>query len=100
MFETVAVFSQRYTVRARPAKALRSFTIASTLKMPEQLKTSEVEKGQDPTVAKQWDDETSTEKKFEDFADIADGFRVTMMGTLRDGIGVRLVSGPRKCNNS
>lgn len=61
--------------------------------MPEQLKQSEVDNKQDPTVAKQWDDDTPTEEKFKDFEKIADGFKVVMMGTLRDGIGVRL-TGP------
>ena len=57
--------------------------------MPEALKQSEIDKGQDPTVAKQWDDDTPTEEKFKDFEKIADDFKVVMMGTLRDGIGVR-----------
>lgn len=56
--------------------------------MPEPLKKSEVEKGQDPTVAKQWDDETPADKKFEDFYKIADGLKIGMMGTLRNGVGV------------
>ena len=50
---------------------------------------SEIEKGQDPTVNKQWDDETPLEKRFEDFAAIADGLKIGMMGTLRNGVGVR-----------
>jgi len=58
--------------------------------MPEQLTKQEVEKGQDPSVSKQWDDSTPTEQKFEDFYKIADGLKVGMMGTLRNGIGVRL----------
>ena len=56
--------------------------------MPEQLKESEVQKGQDPTVAKQWDDETPLDKKFEDVAAIADKLGVCLMGTARNGVGV------------
>ncbi|KAK3686454.1 hypothetical protein LTR37_019804 [Vermiconidia calcicola] len=53
--------------------------------MPEQLKKSEVD--MDPTVAKQYDDETPTQQKFDDFAAMADGLKIGLMGTLRDGIG-------------
>lgn len=55
--------------------------------MPEPLKKSEI--GQDPAVAKQWDDDTPTEKKFEDFAAMADGLMICMMGTARENLGVR-----------
>lgn len=46
-------------------------------------------KGQDPTVAKQWDDQTPTEQKFEDMYAIADKLKICMMGTARPGLGVR-----------
>lgn len=44
--------------------------------MPEQLTKQEVEKGQDPSVTKQWDDETDVETKFKDFYKIVDGLKV------------------------
>lgn len=56
--------------------------------MPEQLKESEVQKGQDPALVKTWDNETPLDKRFEDFAAIADKLQVCMMGTLRDDVGV------------
>lgn len=56
--------------------------------MPEQLKQSEVDKGQDPTVAKQFDNETLAGPKFEDFYAIADKLKIAMLGTLREGTGV------------
>lgn len=56
--------------------------------MPEQLKESEVQKGQDPTVTKQWDDETPLDKRFEDFGTIADKLGVCLLGTARKDIGV------------
>ena len=56
--------------------------------MPEQLKESEIKKGQDPSVSKQWDNEVPLDKKFEDFAAIADKLGVCVMGTMRDSIGV------------
>lgn len=58
--------------------------------MPEPLKQSEVSAGQDPSVAKQWDTKVSTEDKWNDFYAMADSLKICMMGSLRDGIGVRL----------
>lgn len=46
--------------------------------MPEQLTKEEVQKGQDPSVTKQWDDDTDVETKFKDFYKIADGLKVTI----------------------
>ncbi|KAI7020309.1 hypothetical protein KC355_g2787 [Hortaea werneckii] len=55
--------------------------------MPEPLTKEEVEKGQDPSVTKQWDNDVSAEKKFEDFYAIVDKQKIGMLGTYRDGIG-------------
>ncbi|KAK3677148.1 hypothetical protein LTR78_002686 [Recurvomyces mirabilis] len=55
--------------------------------MPEQLTHEEVQKGQDPSVVKQYDDKTGTEEKFEDLYKIADGQKIGMLGTYRNGIG-------------
>lgn len=52
--------------------------------MPEQLKNSELQT--DPTVAKQWDDDVPLDKKFEDFAAIADKLGVCMLGTVRESV--------------
>ena len=54
--------------------------------MPETLKKEEA-LNTDPSVAKQWDDETPTDKKFEDFYAIADKLGVGLLGTPRDGVG-------------
>lgn len=56
--------------------------------MPETLTKQEVEKGQDPSVTKQYDDSVSLDEKFEDMYKIADGLKIGMMGSLRNGIGV------------
>lgn len=56
--------------------------------MPEQLKESEVKK--DPAVAKQYDNDTSTEQKFDDFAAIVDKLGVCMLSTTREDVGVCL----------
>ncbi|KAI6911132.1 hypothetical protein KC334_g2978 [Hortaea werneckii] len=56
--------------------------------MPEPLTKEEVEKGQDPSVTKQWDNDVSAEKKLEDFYAIVDKQKIGMLGTYRDGVGV------------
>ena len=55
--------------------------------MPEELKASEVNSKTDPTVAKQWDNDVSTDTKFEDFYAIADRLKCGLLGTLRNGTG-------------
>ncbi|KAI6795574.1 blue light-inducible protein-like protein Bli-3 [Hortaea werneckii] len=55
--------------------------------MPEPLTREEVEQGKDPSVSKQWDNDVSAEKKFEDFYAIVDKQKIGMLGTYRDGIG-------------
>lgn len=57
--------------------------------MPEPLKQSEVDKGQDPSVTKQWDDKVDLAQKMKDFGAIADHLKIGMMGSLREGVGVR-----------
>ena len=44
--------------------------------MPETLTKEEVQKGQDPSVTKQWDNDVDAETKFKDFYKIADGLKV------------------------
>ena len=67
----------------------RTFTTTSPFKMPEPLKQSEIDKGQDPSVTKQWDDNVSLEQKMKDFGAIADHLKIGIMGSLREGVGVR-----------
>lgn len=50
--------------------------------MPEQLTKSEVVKGQDPSVSKQWDDDIDVETKFKDFYKIADGLKVSRCSVI------------------
>lgn len=69
---------------------IRAFTTTSTFKMPETLTKEEVEKGQDPSVTKQWDNDTPVETRFDDFYKIADGLKIGIMGTYRNGVGVCL----------
>jgi len=55
--------------------------------MVETLTKEEVEKGQDPSVNKQWDDDVDFDTKTKDLYDIADRLKICLMGTLREGTG-------------
>lgn len=89
--------NQIITVTRRPvfqasftaARTSRFFSTSTPFKMPEGLTKQEVDSKTDPSVAKQWDDSTPTEQKFEDMYKIADGLKIGMLGSLRNGIGVR-----------
>ena len=90
MFSATRLFScsKPATKVFTTAKTYRSFSTFTTLKMPESLTKQEVDKHVDPSVSKQYDDSVSSEEKFEDMYKIADGLKIGMMGTLRNGIGV------------
>jgi hypothetical protein len=66
----------------------RNFTTTTPFKMPESLKKSEVSAETDPSVAKQYDNESSTEEKFKDLYAIADNLKIGLMSTYRQGVGV------------
>ena len=55
--------------------------------MPQPLKASEVESKTDPTVAKQWDDETPKKQQIDEFYKTVDGMKIGLLTTIRDGIG-------------
>lgn len=70
------------------SKTSRSFTTTTPFNMPENLKQSEVDAQTDPSVAKQYDNESSAEEKFKDLYAIADGIKIGMLSTYRQGTGV------------
>ena len=55
--------------------------------MPEPLKESEVNSHTDPSVSKQWDDETPKSKQIEDFYKTVDGMKIGLLTTIREGLG-------------
>ena len=55
--------------------------------MPEPLKESEVNSQTDPSVSKQWDDETPKSKQIEDFYKTVDGMKIGLLTTIREGLG-------------
>ena len=55
--------------------------------MPEPLKASEVNSQIDPSVAKQWDDETPKKQQIEEFYKTVDGMKIGLLTTIRGGLG-------------
>jgi len=55
--------------------------------MPESLTAEEVHSQNDPSVAKQFDDETPKAQQFEDMYGIADNMKFSLLGTYRPGVG-------------
>ncbi|KAL9099342.1 MAG: hypothetical protein Q9163_005147 [Psora crenata] len=55
--------------------------------MPQSLKADEVHSKTDPSVSKQWDDETPKKEQIQDFYKIVDSMKVGLLTTIRDGIG-------------
>lgn len=55
--------------------------------MPQPLTAEEVNSKTDPSVSKQWDDETPKKQQIEEFYKTVDGMKVGLLTTIRDGIG-------------
>lgn len=55
--------------------------------MPEPLHASEVSSETDPSVAKQWDTETSKHDQIEDFYKTVDGLKIGLLATYRPKVG-------------
>jgi abnormal spindle-like microcephaly-associated protein len=58
--------------------------------MPDQLKASEVNSKTDPSVAKQYDDETPKDQQIKQFFEMVDGKKICMLNTYRNGVGTLL----------
>ena len=55
--------------------------------MPETLTKSEVDNKVDPSVSKQYDNETPKDQQIEEFFKLADGKMICMLNTYRNGVG-------------
>lgn len=64
-----------------------SYHTTPALKMPEPLKASEVNSQTDPSVAKQFDNETDKKTQVEDFYNIVDKLKIGLLTTLRPSVG-------------
>lgn len=65
----------------------RTFTTTSIFNMPQPLTAEEVNSKTDPSVSKQWDDETPKKQQIEEFYKMVDGMKVGLLTTIRDGVG-------------
>lgn len=54
--------------------------------MPE--KVTQLDASKDPATSKQYDTESSPEKKFKEFYELADKMKIAMFSTYRNGVGV------------
>lgn len=55
--------------------------------MPDQLQSHEVNSKTDPSVAKQYDTETSKDQQIKDFFSLADNKKIGILSTYRNGVG-------------
>lgn len=55
--------------------------------MPKPLTEADVSSKTDPSVSKQWDDETPKKDQIQDFYKIADSLKVCLLTTIREDIG-------------
>jgi hypothetical protein len=55
--------------------------------MPETLHQSEINSKTDPSVSKQYDNETPKEQQIKQFFEMVDGKKIGMLSTYRNGVG-------------
>lgn len=65
----------------------RNIHASSSFKMPESLKKSEVDAGNDPSVAKQYDHDTPKDVQWKELYDMIDGKKISMLSTHRKNVG-------------
>jgi abnormal spindle-like microcephaly-associated protein len=55
--------------------------------MPSDLKQSDINSKTDPSVARQYDDETPKDQQIKQFFEMVDGKKICMLNTYRNGVG-------------
>lgn len=65
----------------------RQLSVTANFKMPEPLKSGEVHSQTDPSVAKQYDNESPKEQQIKDLFNMIDGKKIGMLNTYRNGVG-------------
>jgi hypothetical protein len=58
--------------------------------MPDPVKSSEISSKTDPSVAKQYDEETPKDQQIKQFFEMVDGKKICMLNTYRNGVGMFL----------
>jgi hypothetical protein len=72
----------------KPSKQFRQpFSVYLRKEMPDKLTESEINSKTDPSVAKQYDTETSTEQQIKDFFKAVDSHKIGMLNTYRNNVG-------------
>ncbi|KAF2129984.1 hypothetical protein P153DRAFT_366476 [Dothidotthia symphoricarpi CBS 119687] len=79
----------RSSIRSTPAifSSARQFSITTTFRMPDTLTKQEVDSKMDPSVAKQYDNETPKDQQIKDFYELVDGKKICLLNTYRNGVG-------------
>jgi len=89
----VKILSKNVQLRHTPCNPLahyfqpRSFSSSIPRRMPESLKAQEVNSETDPSVAKQYDDQTPKADQWKELYELIDGKKITILSTYRDGVG-------------
>lgn len=65
----------------------RPFSAFSSVKMPSNPSQGEINSQTDPSVAKQYDTETSKVEQITDYFKLVDGMKISMLNTYRNGVG-------------
>ena len=65
----------------------RQFGSSTLARMPQELKRQEIDSKTDPSVAKQYDNESPIHTQLKDFYELVDGMKVSMLNTYRNGVG-------------
>jgi hypothetical protein len=65
----------------------KPFSSSATFRMPETLHKSEVDSSTDPSVSKQYDNETPKDDQIKQFFQMVDGKKIGILNTYRNGVG-------------
>ena len=65
----------------------RNISATARLKMPEALDPKEVNSETDPSVAKQYDNETPKADQWKELYELIDGKKISILSTYRQGLG-------------
>jgi abnormal spindle-like microcephaly-associated protein len=55
--------------------------------MPSDIKQSDIDSKTDPSVARQYDEETPKDQQIKQFFEMVDGKKICMLNTYRNGVG-------------
>ncbi|KAF2815037.1 uncharacterized protein BDZ99DRAFT_458984 [Mytilinidion resinicola] len=65
----------------------RQFSQSTSFRMPDTLTRQEITSQTDPSVAKQYDNETPKDQQVKEFYDLVDSKKIGLLSTFRNGVG-------------